>query len=193
MLALRSYGGAAMGRFLLILAAGLGLALVLWNRSGASRASRVPMVWDATHLAALTADLSDADGKPAPPSALKAAKRMLIYFSASWCPPCQAFTPQLVEWYKAHGDAATMPLLFVSHDHDAAAMRQYMSDDHMPWWGVAYGSGSAQALKHAYCGSGIPDLVLLDDHGRVLSDSFVSGRYLGPQQVLTAAAAAAGP
>jgi nucleoredoxin len=116
---------------------------------------------------------------------------MLIYFSASWCPPCQAFTPQLVEWYKAHGDAATMPLLFVSHDHDAAAMRQYMSDDHMPWWGVAYGSGSAQALKHAYCGSGIPDLVLLDDHGRVLSDSFDGGRYLGPQQVL--AAATAGP
>jgi thiol-disulfide isomerase/thioredoxin len=181
-----------MGRLMLI-AAALLVALLVWNRSGAATgaAVHVPMIWDAAHLAALTAELGDADGKPAPAHALSGAKRVLVYFSASWCPPCQAFTPKLVDWYKAHGDATTLPLLFVSHDHSAAAMRQYMSDDHMPWWGVAYGSDGAKALTHAYCGSGIPDLVLLDDHGRVLSDSFDGGRYLGPQQVL--AAATAGP
>lgn len=174
-----------MGK-LLLFAAVLGVGLVWWNRSGSSQA---PLAWDAHHLTALTADLSDADGNKAPPLALGKAKRVLVYFSASWCPPCRAFTPKLVEWYKAHGDPATLPLLFVSHDHSADAMKQYMSDDHMPWWGVAFGSESARALRKAYCGAGIPDLVLLDDHGQVLADSFDAGRYLGPQQVLTAAEA----
>jgi thiol-disulfide isomerase/thioredoxin len=180
-----------MGKFLL-LATALVAILLLWNhRSGgpAAAAAHLPMVWDAPHLAALTADLSDADGKPAPPGALTSAKRMLVYFSASWCPPCRAFTPQLVEWYKAHGDLRTLPLLFVSHDRNVTAMRQYMSDDHMPWWGVAFDSASAVALRQAYCGPGIPDLVLLDDHGQVIGDSFAGMRYLGPEQVLTVAEA----
>jgi nucleoredoxin len=170
---------------LVLLAAVLAVALWWLNSGGASH---VPLTWDAAQLAALTADLSDADGKPAPQRTLSGAKRVLVYFSASWCPPCRAFTPRLVEWYKAHGDATAMPLLFVSNDNDAAAMRQYMRDDHMPWWGVAFGSASAMALRRAYQGSGIPDLVLLDDHGQVLSDSFVAGRYAGPQRVLAAAA-----
>ena len=174
-----------MGK-LLLFAAVLGVGLVWWNRSGSSHA---PLTWDAHHLTALSADLSDADGNKAPPQALTKAKRVLVYFSASWCPPCRAFTPLLVEWYKAHAEATTMPLLFVSCDRSATAMRQYMSDDHMPWWGVAFGSESAKALRKAYCGSGIPDLVLLDDHGQVLADSFDGGRYLGPQQVLTVAEA----
>ena len=25
-------------------------------------------------------------------------KNLLLYFSAHWCPPCQAFTPKLVKW-----------------------------------------------------------------------------------------------
>jgi thiol-disulfide isomerase/thioredoxin len=174
-----------MGRFVLAGAALL-IALLWWNQQAAPAPA---LAWDAAERATLTAALSDAAGKPAPPGALTAAKRVLVYFSASWCPPCQAFTPQLVAWYTAHGDGGTLPLLFVSHDHSAAAMRQYMQDDRMPWWGVDFASPSAKALERAYGGPGIPDLVLLDDHGRVLSDSFAGTRYLGPQQVLAAAEA----
>jgi thiol-disulfide isomerase/thioredoxin len=184
MLAQRHRGGELMGKFL-VYAALLGIALMWWNHG--SGGSRTPLTWDAAHLDALTADLSDADGAKAPPRVLSRARHVLVYFSASWCPPCQAFTPRLVEWYKAHGSPVTLPLLFVSQDQSAGAMRQYMRDDRMPWWGVAYGSDSAKALRKAYGGSGIPDLVLLDDHGQVLCDSFDAGRYLGPQQVLAAA------
>ncbi len=176
----------------LLLLAGILVAVLMWMNGrgtlgGAGHAA--PMTWDKAHLETLAADLSTADGKPAPPGALGGAKRTLVYFSASWCPPCRAFTPELVAWYKAHGDPAKMPLLFVSFDRDAADMRAYMSDDHMPWWGVAFGSASAQALTRSYAGTGIPDLVLLDEHGQVLVDSYADGRYLGPHQVLAAVAA----
>jgi thiol-disulfide isomerase/thioredoxin len=184
MLMLRSRGGAAMVK-LLVIAALLVVALVWWNRGGGPP---TPLTWDASQLAALTADLSDAAGTPAPPRALSGAKRMLVYFSASWCPPCQAFTPRLVAWYQAHGDPATLPLLFVSEDHSAAAMREYMTADRMPWWGVAFGSGNAKALRQAYGGPGIPRLVLLDDHGRVLADSSAAGPYCNADPVLAAAA-----
>ncbi len=178
-----------MGKYLL-LAAVLIAALAWWSR--ASRA-HTPMPWDASHLAALTADLSDAAGNQAPPRALSGARRMLIFFSASWCPPCRVFTPRLVEWYQAHGSAATLPLLFVSADRSAAEMKQHMIDDHMPWWGVAFGSDSARALAQAYGSSLYPDLVLIDDHGQVLADSYTTGPYHDLEHVLTAAAAAAGP
>jgi len=179
-----------MTKFLQICAALL-VVLALWPAYTVYHlwGSHPPPRWDAASLAALTAELSDADGKPAPAHALDAARRVLVYFSASWCPPCQEFTPQLVAWYHAHSDGRTLPLLFVSYDRDAAAMRQHMSDDHMPWWGVAFGSDSAKDLTQAYGATAIPVLVLLDDHGRVLSDSVAGGFSFDPQPVLTAALA----
>ena len=34
--------------------------------------------------------------------ASKPTKYYLFYYTASWCPPCQAFTPSLVKFYKAN-------------------------------------------------------------------------------------------
>jgi nucleoredoxin len=137
-------------------------------------------------VGALAADLADAHGTPAPARALAGAERVLVYFSANWCPPCRAFTPELVAYYHAHGGGKAFQLLFVSNDQSAGAMRAYMREDDMPWWGVRFGSESARALRKAYAGDGIPCLVLLDGEGRVLADSYVGGRYVGPRAVLAA-------
>lgn len=37
---------------------------------------------------------------PAPATRLDGTKFYAIYYSAHWCPPCRAFTPELVEAYK---------------------------------------------------------------------------------------------
>jgi nucleoredoxin len=169
----------------MVLAALIG-AVVWFFATGSSP----PPAWDHQKIAALTADLHDADGKPAPPSTLTGAKHVLVYFSASWCGPCRAFTPELVAYYKSHGGGSAFQLLFVSSDQTADAMYAYMHDDAMPWWGVRFQSESAKALAKAYRGPGIPCLVLLDQHGWVQADSFVNGRYVGPHEVLKALEAA---
>src|SRR5436190_23098897 len=57
-----------------------------------------------------------------------------IYFSASWCPPCRKFTPELVTWYNTHKkDNPQFELIFISHDETEAAMTNYMKVDAMPW------------------------------------------------------------
>ena len=45
-----------------------------------------PIAWDPPMVKALTADLIDARGQPAPAQVLSGAKRILLYTSASWCP-----------------------------------------------------------------------------------------------------------
>jgi nucleoredoxin len=145
-----------------------------------------PIAWDAKMLARLTADLADAEGKPAPARELLGAQRILLYFSANWCPPCRAFTPRLVDYYRSHDGGKAFKLLFVGSDQSAEAMQAYMREDAMPWWGVAFDSDSDRQLTKAYSGDGIPRLVLLDGKGRILADSFEGERYLGPQRVLDA-------
>lgn len=113
-----------------------------------------------------------------------------IYYSAQWCPPCHAFTPHLVKWY--NGFKPTHPnfeLIFVSEDRNEAAMLSYMKEMAMPWLAVRFGD-----LKHdggfkgsgieKFAGDGIPDLVLVDVSGKVLSDSYQNGTYVGPEAVV---------
>jgi thiol-disulfide isomerase/thioredoxin len=175
-----------MSKGLIIAAVALvGLAAWRWQDPGPPP----PIAWDAPMVKALTADLSDARGQPAPPHTLANAQRILLYASASWCPACQEFTPQLVDFYHQHGGGKKFQLLFLSCDEDAGAMRGYMRGYDMPWWGVRYHSASSKLLGTAYPGDTIPHLVLLDGQGRVLANGSVDGRYLGPDAVLAALAA----
>lgn len=71
---------------------------------------------------------------PAPCSASERlrGKVTLLYFSASWCPPCRSFTPKLVETYKALVAAGRqVEAVFVSADRSEEAWREYHS--HMCW------------------------------------------------------------
>lgn len=117
-------------------------------------------------------------------SALKNVKYFAFYYSASWCPPCRAFTPKLVDFYNSfkpsHPD---FELIFVNHDQNQEDMLSYMTGDMMPWPAVRFDDiESTHANK--YCGSGIPDLVLVDAKGNVLSDSFHGSDYVGPYKVM---------
>ncbi|RLG30214.1 hypothetical protein DRO03_05040 [Methanosarcinales archaeon] len=46
-----------------------------------------------------------------------------VYFSAHWCPPCRAFTPNLVKFYNSLKKAdKPFEIIFVSSDRDKKAM-----------------------------------------------------------------------
>ena len=130
--------------------------------------------------------------QPVDDATIRPVKYFAIYYSAQWCPPCHAFTPELVKFYNdfkpVHPD---FELIFVSEDHGAGSMLAYMKEMSMPWPAVdfsALGHGGKGTFKadgiEGFANSGIPDLVLVDSSGKVLSDSFVNDQYVGPEAVI---------
>ena len=50
----------------------------------------------------IAGSLIDGSGTTIKNPGLENKEYVLLYFSAHWCPPCRAFTPQLVEFYNAN-------------------------------------------------------------------------------------------
>src|SRR5438874_1652322 len=94
-------------------------------------------------------------------------------------------TTQLVAYYNqiAH-DHPEFEIIFVSADKSADGMATYMRETGMPWPGIEYRKRASVPALQKYAGKGIPDLVIVDASGKVLADSFVSGKYVGPAKVL---------
>lgn len=136
----------------------------------------------------LKSDLVAVDGKNVKrfdDASLATIKHYAIYFSAQWCPPCRAFTPKLIAWYKttkaAHPD---FELIFVSSDQTEQAMEKYMLEAEMPWPALKFSKIDRNKTITNRAGSGIPSLVLLDAEGKILADSYVGENYRGPAEVM---------
>src|SRR6266571_1608444 len=74
----------------------------------------------------------DGAGKPQSVDAAKLAgvKYWAFYYSASWCPPCRAFTPVLVDFYRGFKPShPEFELIFVNDDRNESAMLSYMKSD----------------------------------------------------------------
>ena len=108
-----------------------------------------------------------------------------LYFSAHWCGPCRKFTPQLVAYYNQIArDHPEFEIIFVSADKSADGMATYMRESGMPWPAIEYSKLANVPALQKYAGKGIPDLVIVDASGKILADSYVSGKYVGSARVL---------
>jgi nucleoredoxin len=113
--------------------------------------------------------LVNADGKDVSSKVLGSKEYVPVYFSASWCPPCRAFTPSLVKFHNDYAKEGKFEVLLVGSDQSEKDMLGYMEEDKMPWLGVPFNSNGANALKQAHNVTGIPKLVVLDKEGKVVS------------------------
>jgi len=121
--------------------------------------------------------------KRVPDADLRANDYYAIYYSAHWCPPCRKFTPQLVSFYNSYSKRhKNFELIFVSSDRSEDDMENYMKSANMPWFALEFGQRGHPATR--YAGNGIPCLVLLDNNGKVLANSYSGGRYVGPTPVM---------
>mmetsp|Transcript_5392 Transcript_5392/g.12804 ORF Transcript_5392/g.12804 Transcript_5392/m.12804 type:complete len:247 (-) Transcript_5392:1376-2116(-) len=112
--------------------------------------------------------IKDIKGSPVPTAkdALKSNKSGMValYFSASWCPPCQRFTPILIDFYNAAKEAdCGFDIVFVSSDRGSEEFEGYYGK--MPWLSIPPIQGSAaikQKLAETLGVSAIPALAILD-------------------------------
>jgi nucleoredoxin len=108
-----------------------------------------------------------------------------LYFSAHWCGPCRKFTPSLVDYYKKNAPAhPEFEILFVSNDKTAAAMEGYMREVQMPWPALSFDKVAGNPALTKYAGSGIPCLVVVNETGKVVFDTYSGKEFRGPEAVL---------
>ncbi|KAL2547004.1 putative nucleoredoxin 1 [Forsythia ovata] len=99
-------------------------------------------------------------------------KKVGLYFSASWCGPCQSFTPKLVEVYNELLSDSKFEVVFVSADEDSESFNKYFSK--MPWLAIPFSdSETRDGLDKLFDVSGIPHLVILDENGKKLTNEGV--------------------
>ncbi|WP_269523010.1 thioredoxin-like domain-containing protein [Coraliomargarita parva] len=110
-------------------------------------------------------------------------KYFAFYRSAQWCPPCRAFTPDLVDFYKKQKrKGAAFELIFISSDKSEELMAEYMDKYDMDWPAFHYGENKDIVQRN---GGGIPNLIVTDAAGNKLLDSYDSaGKYIGPRTVM---------
>lgn len=93
---------------------------------------------------------------------------MGLYFSASWCGPCQRFTPKLVEVYDELKHLGNFEIVFISADQDDESFGTYFSK--MPWLAIPFSDSETRTkLDELFMVQGIPHLVILDKDGKVLT------------------------
>lgn len=117
-------------------------------------------------------ELTDADGDKVATSSLQG-KVIGLYFSASWCGPCRAFTPELVKFRDRKDDQ--FEVVFVSSDRSADDQKAYMKDYDMEWPAIPFDSPLRQELGAKYGIRGIPSLVIIDDQGNLITKDGRSG------------------
>lgn len=97
------------------------------------------------------------------------AKYYVFYYTASWCPPCRKFTPELVGFYEKHKNA-NFELVLITSDRDEAAMEAYAVDKKMPWPMLKLQSAQTFKQNFQHGIRGIPSLIVCDLKGKNLGD-----------------------
>ncbi|CAI5442660.1 unnamed protein product [Caenorhabditis angaria] len=92
-----------------------------------------------------------------------------LYFSASWCPPCRAFTPKLKRFYeqikKEHPE---FEVVFVSRDREDDALVEYFNDHMGEWTYIPFGNEKIQELLAKYEVKTIPSMRIVKPDGTVV-------------------------
>jgi cytochrome c biogenesis protein CcmG/thiol:disulfide interchange protein DsbE len=104
------------------------------------------------------------DGQAVPWSSF-AGKWVLVNFAASWCVPCRAETPQLLQFQTGHAGAGDATVLEVEYDPaDRANLRAFLQARGATWPAVDDGPALV-----SYGVGGIPESYLVDPAGTVIA------------------------
>ena len=121
------------------------------------------------------------DGKPFNQASV-AGKVVLVDFWATWCGPCVAEIPNMMEQYEKY-HAKGFEIVGVSLDEDRDALVQFVTEKKIPWpvlFEKPEGEGWRHPLATFYGITGIPQLILIGRDGNVITLN-ARGEKLGEQ------------
>jgi thiol-disulfide isomerase/thioredoxin len=119
------------------------------------------------------------DGTPFNQASLEG-QVVLVDFWATWCGPCIAELPNVLEQYKKY-HARGFEVIGISLDEDKKALVDFVNERKIPWpilFEQSEGSGWNHPMATKYGISGIPTVILVGRDGRVVSLD-VRGEKLG--------------
>jgi len=115
----------------------------------------------------------------------KPTKYYLFYYTASWCGPCQKFTPSLVKFYDENKPSSDeFEIVLITSDSDEKAMEGYAKDKGMNWPHLKLAKAEKFKKEFKHPGGGIPNLVLTDLEGNLIKTSYEGETYKGPTVVM---------
>ncbi len=96
-------------------------------------------------------------------------KVVLVDFWATWCGPCRAMLPQLVELHEQYRDRG-FDIVGVNLDDDAEAVESFLKENELPW-ATLFDSheDSKESMGQYYGIRVIPTTVLIGKDGKVLA------------------------
>lgn len=113
-------------------------------------------------------------------SSSKPTKYYVFYYTASWCPPCQAFTPSLVDFYDKHKNE-NFEIVLITSDKSEDDMEKYAADKKMPWPQLEQSKATSFKKKYNHGVRGIPSVIVCDLQGEIVSRD---GRNLAALEAL---------
>jgi thiol-disulfide isomerase/thioredoxin len=127
-------------------------------------------------ISAIGPEVINATGQRGQTSRLVEYDYVLLYFTAGWCAPCRAFTPQLIQYYNENRSLGKWEVIVVSKDHSESEFQDYLRSAKMPWAAIPYERVEPSGLSQRFQISGIPNFVVLDRTGNVVINSRSGGR-----------------
>jgi len=109
-------------------------------------------------------------GKPFDQKSL-VGKVVLVDFWATWCGPCVAEIPNVLEQYEKYHDKG-FEVVGVSLDQDRDALEKFVAEQKIPWpilFEQSEGDGWQHPLATFYGISGIPTVILIGRDGNVIT------------------------
>lgn len=145
--------------------------LAAWEQPAAAADEAAPNGAESVFDDILDGNLVRLDGRSVKrcKDATKPEKYYVFYYTASWCGPCQKFTPSLVDFYNDNKNDS-FELVLITSDRSEDAMEDYAKDKKMPWpmLKLKKAEDFKEEFKHGV--TGIPSVIVCTLDGENLGN-----------------------